>query len=146
MGMAQVILEMQQIQKEHENEIQLLTTQIETIEKEKNEMIKQIEALSKENQEMKLQIENDQVLKEELYKLRIFKETIISGLAEKPVVRDGFLIFKKAQQELNREDYLQIVQYTKDFNAKLMSKENLLQHLKSICSHSLYLEFIEMLQ
>ena len=103
-----------------------------------------------EIQELTSKVTQYTEIEDELHKLRLFKETIISGLAERSVeksnVKNGHVSFKKAQEELNQNDYSNLVSKTKEFNAKSVSKQELLKFIKSICSHELYLDFVDLMQ
>ena len=144
--MEQILLDLQLIQNRHEQEIDALKKQLEMEILEKDNVQQRLDEKVQEVRELNERLLMYKDMEDELVKLRIFKETIITSISEKTIVKDGFGVFKMAQKELTREAYLLVVKHTKDFNAKQLSKEDLLKNIKNICSHSLYLEFVQMVQ
>eukprot|EP00835_Amoeboradix_gromovi_P003234 NODE_205_length_14851_cov_0.317584.p7 type:complete len:145 gc:universal NODE_205_length_14851_cov_0.317584:1353-919(-) len=141
-----VFSQLNAIQHDFDAKIHELEKIIDSEKAEKLELMQKLNLTEIENNRLSDQLSKYKEMEEELAKLKVFKDTIISSLHEKTVVKDGLQIFKQAQSELNRDDYMLVVQHTKDFNSKLISKSELLSKVKSICSHELYMQFVDMVQ
>eukprot|EP00834_Sanchytrium_tribonematis_P001299 NODE_30_length_37342_cov_0.449507.p26 type:complete len:156 gc:universal NODE_30_length_37342_cov_0.449507:10972-11439(+) len=137
----------------HQMELNVLKQDVDKLRREKNDLEYSLEKQQAQIIELETKLDSYEEMEAEVEKLRTFKDIIVSNLNEnkenkssrshsEPVVKDGYAIFKRAQKELNKEDYAQLVKNAKEFNAKVISKDTLLRNVKNICSHDLYLEFL----